>query len=200
MSDKALIIFAKAPVKEIVKTRLKGYLSDEARMKLYTWLLERIIRETDRIGLYRTFIAFTPPDRGDYFLSRGYESFPQSDGDLGERMKNAFMYMFERGFRKVIICGVDIPDLTGDIIEEAFRRLDKYDLVFGPTRDGGYYLIGMNPPVKDVFSHVRWSTEWTLSDSLKRAKALGLHVHLMKTLRDIDRPEDLERYWPRHGN
>jgi len=197
MLDRALIIFAKAPLKNMVKTRLKGYLSEDERLKLYTWLLERIIKETNNEKLYRTFIAYTPPGTERYFLSYGHECFPQTNGNLGERMKKAFKEIFERGFTKAIICGVDIPDLTGEIIKEAFSRLERHDLVFGPTYDGGYYLIGMRSPVKDVFSSVRWSTEWTLSDSLKKAEILGLRVYLLRILRDIDRPEDLGKYWPR---
>lgn len=60
-------------------------------------------------------------------------------------MKFALESMFHlEGITKGILIGGDIPGLGVDHIEQARDLLDTNDLVFGPSEDGGYYLIGMN--------------------------------------------------------
>jgi len=198
MSDNALIIFAKAAERTLVKTRLASVLNDEQRVNLYKWLLEKTINELSHSKYYTSFICFNPPDRVALFERYNLACFPQMEGELGFRMRSAFEDIFKMGYRTAILVGVDIPDLTRELVEEGFDRLKNIDIVLGPAEDGGYYLVGMNTPVKDIFSGVRWSTEETLSDTMKKIQALCLSVSLLKTLKDIDRPEDLnylkERY------
>ncbi len=191
MSDNALIIFAKAPEPERVKTRLASVLSPKQRLRLYQWLLDRTVSELSSTMGYDTFICYTPVGGKRFFERYDLKVFPQRNGDLGQRMKAAFEAVFREDYKKAVIVGVDVPELTVSVVEKAFQGLCDVDIVFGPSVDGGYYLVGMCPPVKDIFSGVRWSTQWTLSDSLTLAKSLGLKVHLLEALRDIDEPRDL---------
>ena len=66
-------------------------------------------------------------------------------------------------------------------------------MVFGPSEDGGYYLIGLNAPHPKLFQNIPWSSPTTLDASLKRAEGLGLSIKLLETLYDIDEVTDLER-------
>ena len=90
-------------------------------------------------------------------------------------------------FRKkgpIVVIGTDCPQLNQKDIAAAFKALKSYDTVLGPAEDGGFWLIGMNAPLKkDIFRNVRWSHKYTLSDVLLNIE--GSIFHLRK-LTDID--------------
>lgn len=97
----------------------------------------------------------------------------------------------------MVLIASDSPQLTVEVINQAFRKLDRHDLVFGPTYDGGYYLIGMRcqEPCQspcDVFGGVPMSTGTVLGDVVARARSLGLSVGWVETTFDVDEAEDLE--------
>jgi glycosyltransferase A (GT-A) superfamily protein (DUF2064 family) len=78
-------------------------------------------------------------------------------------------------------------------MEEAFELLREHDVVFGPSTDGGYYLVGMSKANECIFEDIEWSTEKVLEQSLATCKAAGLEVALLKPLTDIDTEEDLKQ-------
>jgi rSAM/selenodomain-associated transferase 2 len=73
----------------------------------------------------------------------------------------------------------------------AFAALRRKDLVLGPATDGGYWLIGLRRPAPALFADMPWSTNSVLERTLNRARSLGLSVHTLAPLPDVDRPEDL---------
>ncbi len=93
-----------------------------------------------------------------------------------------------------MLVGTDVPDITPHHIADAFKALGRNDAVFGPAADGGYWLIGLRRPEStNVFTGIRWSTGYTLSDSLERL-GHGRRHHLLETLHDIDDAESLRRW------
>ena len=101
----------------------------------------------------------------------------------------------------MVIIGSDIPDITTNIMQKAFEALNQNDLVLGPAADGGYYLIGVHRKTfrhwnPQLFSDISWGTDRVLPQTLGIAQKLGLNYSLLDTLRDVDRPEDLE-VWQR---
>lgn len=94
----------------------------------------------------------------------------------------------------VVIIGSDIPDISRGHISGAFAALGKTDAVFGPSEDGGYWLVGLRrrPRIADIFDDIRWSSEETLGDTLRNVKAAALSVAMLERLRDIDTGEDYE--------
>jgi hypothetical protein len=130
------------------------------------------------------------------WLGAKFDYCPQGKGNIGIRMARALEEGFEDGCQTVVIIGSDIPDITGDIIQKVFEGLKKYNLVLGPTTDGGYYLIGMNKTAFDranpgLFHEIQWGTDGVLSQTLGAARELRLSYHLIDTLDDVDRPEDI---------
>ena len=85
----------------------------------------------------------------------------------------------------------DSPNLPSDYLRQAFERLNGADVVLGPTRDGGYYLIGMNQPQPHLLRQVQMSTPHVLADTLKLAQARGLTVSLLPAWYDVDTIADL---------
>jgi hypothetical protein len=189
----ALIIIAKYPEKGLVKTRIKG-LSDEQRVDLYTRLLNDTMEKLSTIPGVDTYIAFAPSDTKEYFTRFKVGLIPLSDGDLGQRMYEAFHITFQRDYEKVSLVGADIPGLSVSIVMDSFNQLSDNDLVYGPARDGGYYLIGMRKLIKEVFNDVPWSTERTLEISIKNAEKAVCSVSLITELSDIDTFKDANKH------
>ncbi len=98
--------------------------------------------------------------------------------------------MFELASAAVII-GTDCPGLDARTLEEAFDSLHSHDVVLGPARDGGYYLIGLRASAPVLFQNMAWGTEVVLEETLRRAEAMGLTVHRLGVLDDVDVPADL---------
>ena len=191
MNDNALIIIAKYPEQENVKTRLKGSMSDKQRMDLYVSLLNRVMADLGNIPGVDTFIAYAPRERKDYFLRFNLGMIPLNVVDLGIGMFNAFEEVFKMGYKRASLVGADIPDLSPAIILEAFDLLLEKDLAYGPAKDGGYYLVGMRKLIKEVFENVPWSSDQTLKKSLEQAAISGNTVGFTEMLSDIDRIEDV---------
>ncbi|GBE41910.1 2-phospho-L-lactate guanylyltransferase [bacterium BMS3Bbin09] len=192
MNDNALIIIAKYPEKKNVKTRLKDSMSDEQRLELYVLLLNRAMADLGNIPGVDTFIAYAPKEKEDYFLRFNLGMIPLNDGDLGIGMLKAFEEVFSLGYKRASLVGADIPDLSPIIIIEAFSVLSENDLVYGPAKDGGYYLVGMRKLIKEVFESVPWSSDQTLKKSLEQATISGSSVGFTEMLSDIDRIEDVK--------
>lgn len=90
---------------------------------------------------------------------------------------------------QVIIFGTDVPGLKQEAFEAAVCLLDSHDLVFGPARDGGYYMVGMKHPHAAIFQNVDWSTPAVLSASVAIAQHHRLAVPVplgLPQLIDID--------------
>jgi len=122
---------------------------------------------------------------------------PQAAGDLGDKMRSAFEDAFARGQQRVVIIGIDCPDIDSQILTQAFDSLLHNDLVLGVAEDGGYYLIGLNSPQPQLFRHITWGTELVLKQTKAIAQQLNLKVDYLTTLADIDRPEDL-KIWQKY--
>lgn len=117
---------------------------------------------------------------------------PQRQGDLGRRMKLPFETLPPG---PVVLVGSDIPAMRAHHIARAFALLGQHDLVFGPARDGGFWLFGarrLRPLPRSLFADVRWSTPMALADTLA---SLPHHVTTARadTLDDVDDAASLRR-------
>jgi glycosyltransferase A (GT-A) superfamily protein (DUF2064 family) len=74
----------------------------------------------------------------------------------------------------------------------AFLASDCHRVVLGPSRDGGYYLIGMNKPAPAIFSAMAWSDDQVLARTTDRLDRLGIEFTLLPEWFDVDRPEDVQ--------
>uniref|UniRef100_UPI0026367E0D TIGR04282 family arsenosugar biosynthesis glycosyltransferase n=1 Tax=Geobacter sp. TaxID=46610 RepID=UPI0026367E0D len=114
---------------------------------------------------------------------------------LGERMAGAFRRAFDRGCRRVAIIGTDSPDLPLAFIGWAYELLadPAVDAVFGPSEDGGYYLLALKRFHPALFAGIPWSTDKVLELSLARAAEAGLATALLPPWYDVDTADDLRR-------
>jgi uncharacterized protein len=189
------ILFAKNPEPGKVKTRLAEGIGPDAAARLYRAFLEDILASL--IELRQPFtVAYTPADAGEYFegsAGGADELFPQKGYDLGERMQNAFLRQFGRGYDKVILIGSDIPLLSPEILEEARQALTDHPAVLGPSRDGGYYLVGLRKSVPGLFAGIEWGSDRVLRDTVSILRRQRCNYRILPELCDIDRSEDLKQ-------
>lgn len=187
----ALIIFAKNPVYGKVKTRLAATIGEEAALNVYKHLLERCRLITEKLSADK-FVFYSDHVPPDDIWDAAYIRSKQEGHNLGERMQNAFQEVFDEGYKKVVIIGTDCPSLTEEIIEEAFNKLEQLDVVIGPAKDGGYYLLGMISIQPELFKRITWSTEEVLQQTLNACNHSTLTTYLLPELSDLDDENDLK--------
>ena len=131
-------------------------------------------------------------NKNDLWNTDVYRKKLQYGTDLGSRMENAFSELFNLGYEKVMIIGSDLLDLNQQLIDYAFDQLTSNDVVIGPSKDGGYYLLGMKKIHEYIFKNKTWGTETVLKETLN--DLLNIDVELLEELNDIDTFEDMKHY------
>jgi rSAM/selenodomain-associated transferase 1 len=194
----SIIVFAKYPRLGRVKTRLEGFLGREGCLGLHEAMLGDSIERLSVLGrdLF-LFLAGCEAAEGHTLMNRfGYENVTnttvriQEGSDLGDRMWKAYMGV-SRYSHKVLIVGGDTPSLPLQYVQSAFECLDRSSLVFGPTFDGGYYLIGLSERREDVFRDVNWGSPSVLEETLNKVKQSD--YQLLPEWYDVDIESDITR-------
>lgn len=194
--NNAIVIMAKAPVPNKVKTRLIPPLTPSEASRLYHSFLLDKIKQVKSIGEALPFIAYTPRSCESFFriiIPPDFSLVIQVGKDLGERLTKVSQGLFAEEIKKVIILDSDTPNLPTDYIREGLARLDEADVVLGPCEDGGYYLIGMRSFIPEIFSGIPWSTAHVTEFTIKKAQMLGLTVSLLPGWYDVDTVKYLKR-------
>ncbi len=191
----AVIIFARFPRAGEVKTRLAATLGEQKAAEFYKQCAEGVLAEVKKLpgNIYRYLYCADPKDIGlmRQWAGRHFFCSAQASGDLGTRMKQAFSEVFSLGFRKAIIIGTDVPDLSAALLREAIEALDSSDVTVGPSNDGGYYLLGIKRLYEFIFDDIPWSSSGVYGRTLELVRGRGLKVHSLSKLRDIDTEENL---------
>jgi len=189
-STQALVIFTRNPELGKCKTRLAKTVGDESALRIYKFLLEHTAKITKSVKADK-FVYYTKSIRAnDYWDDNHYTKRIQKGETLGEKMHNAFSSLLNSGYKKVMIVGSDLYELTTPDIEAAFRELNAHDYVIGPAKDGGYYLLGMKEPNDKVFKNKAWSTESVFEDTLRDLQ--DGTVAIIEERNDVDYYEDIE--------
>jgi uncharacterized protein len=195
MSKNFYGLMVKYPEPGMVKTRLAADIGMEQAALICRQLITHVMNQTMAAGSrYERYIFFDPPGRRQDFESwfPGEIFMAQSIGDVGKRMDNVIRRLLKKGADKAVITGSDIPDISREIISQAFEMLDRVDVVLGPARDGGYYLIGMKRPIPEVFRNITWSSEDVFTETVKIIKTSGISYGVLPALSDLDTVEDLK--------
>lgn len=191
---RAVICFTRVPRPGVTKTRLLPILRPDQCAGLHWSFLKdlaQVYREMDA----HLFVAYTPDADWEQLKSvfppAGY--IPQKGKDLGEKMYKAIRKVLDLGYEYVVLTGADLPLLTKDHLESGFDALKEHDIAIGPTSDGGYYLIGMKEPCKEVFHVEGYGGSSVFENTVAAAKRAGLTVGQAMLCDDVDTPEDLRQ-------
>jgi rSAM/selenodomain-associated transferase 1 len=191
---RAVIVVGKAPIAGRTKTRLVPPLSATDAAALYGAFLLDTLTLAVSLGWERTTLVH-PLGHGPLLdeVPAGVRLLEQKGEGLGDALTYAFEHHFDSGTQSVILIGSDNPTLSAEPLLSAASALQSgADVTIGPTRDGGYYLVGMRRPCPGLFEHIEWSTPRVFAQTLARAKHFGLHVHSVQEWYDVDEPADLE--------
>lgn len=191
MKDGTLITFLRAPVAGRVKTRLAATVGDARALDIYRRLLMHTLKtcaflECEKEAWYAD--AVPEEELAEVF---GFTALTQQGEDLGERMAHAIGSAFQHGRSPVVIIGTDCPGISEKLLHDAFSALKQNDAVIGPARDGGYWLLGMNRMIPDLFKGKKWSSSSVRADTIADLERLGLSFALLPELIDVDNEQDL---------
>jgi hypothetical protein len=193
-----LIIFTKNPEPGRVKTRLAHDVGEEKALEVYEILRQHTALVTAKVHAERMvfYSRFIPSS--DLFCTKQFTLRLQEGADLGERMLHAISTGFETGFRHIVLIGTDCFELSSNILDDAFTALERSDAVVGPATDGGFYLIGLNMPIPELFINRQWSTPEVLKETTNILQHRAIPYELLSELSDIDTFDDLKKstLWP----
>ena len=216
-SNCRVLFFVRYPLAGQTKTRLIPAIGAIAAANLQRQMAEYILKRLQVLppalawqkeGVcmpsWHLQVCFTGSSVADMhnWLGDDLDYQPQSSGDLGERLWNGFCRGFESGCDRIVAIGADCPSLTRYQIQQAFEALLNQDVVLGPAKDGGYYLIGLSRQRSHSFSKsffdqealfqdIDWSTSRVFQQTRLKALQMGLSIMQLEMLSDVDRPQDL---------
>ena len=188
-TPRSLLVVAKQPAAEQTKTRLCPPLTGATAAELYEHFLRDTLEIMRRVPNVQRTIVYLPEDAEGYFrqLAPDTALTRQQGATLGERLD----HLLNAGASCAVVMDSDSPTLPSAYVAQAFDRLDSADVVLGPCRDGGYYLIGVRQPQPRLLREVPMSTPTVLRDTLALADELGLRVALLPEWYDVDTVAEL---------
>ncbi|GBE17472.1 2-phospho-L-lactate guanylyltransferase [archaeon BMS3Abin16] len=200
-----LVIFAKAPIKGEVKTRLKKGtgLTDDDLLRLYKAFLADTAKHAIRTCADKISLHYYPQSGmgrieellTDFFSTEDMDRFqlsPQEGGSFDLRFANTARRMGEEG-GNVVVVGSDLPHLQPGMVDGAFEFLSrKTGLVLGPSNEGGVYLIGFNTALD--FTGVFEGSGVELENLARLAEKHDLAFKLLEEVSDIDVAADLASF------
>lgn len=189
----------KVPQPGRVKTRLTPPLTADEAATLNVSFLKDTGAAISNAGAYSRGVGvYTPVGQEAAYrgiLPDDFYLIVQRGDQFGERLCNAVDDLLRCGFAACCLIDSDSPTVTADAFRAAAHELLQPDerMVLGPSDDGGYYLIGMKQLHRRVFEEIDWSTEHVLSQTIDRARELGIEPVMLPTFYDIDDRATLRR-------
>ena len=192
MSEKGLIVFIRNPELGKVKTRLAKEVGAEMALRIYISLLNYTKEVSQKVNADR-YLFYYENIIEDAWPKEKFHKRVQEGNDLGENMKIAFREVL-LDHEKAVIIGSDCPQISVTLVESALDHLENYDIVLGPSLDGGYYLLGMKKCHEFLFNNIPWSTTTVLSKTIELIKENNMSVHILEELSDIDHKKDWDKF------
>lgn len=167
----AILIFANSGQKDAER---KNFFSED----LFTALNKQTLAIVKKTGL--PFFLFSEKE--------------QNGTTFGDRFSNAIEAVFNKGFKSVITIGNDTPHLKSKHLKETSQKLNSNDLVLGPSKDGGFYLMGIKKAHfnKKTFLNLPWQTSKLQKCITSILKVKKLKINFLEVLHDIDAKEDIK--------
>ncbi|HST84215.1 MAG TPA: DUF2064 domain-containing protein [Kineosporiaceae bacterium] len=189
-SSRTVLVIAKEPRPGLVKTRLQSRFSPAQAAGLAAASLRDTLDTVRAAEVDRRVLALDGA-AGDW-LPAGIDVIEQSQGGLGQRLAAAFEQVFETtrpgtATAEVLLVGMDTPQVTAELLT---RDWNGADAALGLSEDGGFWAIGFKQHCPGAFTGIPMSTNDTGAAQLARLRSLGLRVHLLPVLRDVDTPAD----------
>ncbi|MES2765786.1 MAG: TIGR04282 family arsenosugar biosynthesis glycosyltransferase [Bacteroidota bacterium] len=207
MNKNHLIIFAKYPREGSVKKRLAEKIGTKKATDFYRACAEHTFSEAEKFGdcTIHIFYANESDDKDIRTWTKGHFFYKvQAEGDVGMRMTDAFREvlktkLLKKDAKNIIIIGTDTPDISSEILQDAFKKLAENEVVIGPARNGGYYLLGMKKLHEELFRNIEWHTDSVFKTTMDIAQASNLSVAVLDELNDVDTEADVKIWMKKNG-
>jgi len=195
-----IIVFAKEPTPNQVKTRLLSSISPEQAASLYQAFLVDWCNVLSTLDTVDLVIAYTPPKSRralQNLIGENAIYIPQAGLDLGERLTSAARWACNQNYTKFLFVGSDSPNLPIQYVKDALDLLGGRDIVIGPSVDGGYYLIGFSTrgaalAIPEIFEGIAWSTSVVFRQTLEKIQFVEAQLGLLPPWYDVDTPAELQ--------
>jgi rSAM/selenodomain-associated transferase 1 len=180
--------------------RLSPALTEDEAATLHgSFVLDTLERTKTAASTFKLpidrFLACAPSSSHAFFrimeARHGVTLLDQQGDDLGARMRGIFDCLFSQGYQRICLVGTDVPSLPLAYYRDAVEALTRHEVVIGPAKDGGYYLIGLTQPRSELFTNIPWSTDRVTDLTQQRAVAAGLKVALLPVWSDVGTVDDL---------
>ena len=189
MQNNLLIIFSKVSTAGMVKTRIEKQLGTAKALEIHDRLFTHTVDLARKSAIpFLIYLNENPsqPISYDFKIQHG--------NNLGEKMHTSFATELPKT-EKVCIIGSDCLELNTNDLNLAFQQLSTHDVVLGPANDGGYYLIGLKKPYRELFTDISWGSGSVLNETIAKCLENKLSYFLLEPHHDIDRPEDVPVDW-----
>jgi rSAM/selenodomain-associated transferase 1 len=191
--NKALLIFVKNAVEGKVKTRLAKNIGNKKALEAYL-LLSYYTKDVSKKIKAKKYVYYSDGIEDiDLWPSKGFHKMAQFGKDLGERMLSAFQFSLN-SHEKVVLIGSDCPLIKKVHLKLAYEALNKHEVVIGPAKDGGYYLIGMSKMHASLFEDIDWSTDNVLPQTIAKLEKSEVKYKLLEELEDVDTITEWDKY------
>lgn len=194
MSVAAIGIISKAPQPGRSKTRLATVIGDVAASELSACFLRDVAAAIEAVPEAlgrRGYGVYAPAGAEDVMrelLPAGFGLLLQAGDDLGQVLLGATRALLNAGHDCELLVNGDSPTLPTRLLVQAVETLrapgDR--MVLGPASDGGYYLIGLKRPHRQLFTQIAWGTETVACNTRERAAEIGLAVTMLPEWYDVD--------------
>jgi len=188
-------LMCKAPRPGTSKTRLARDVGSVRAAELSkAFLIDAIatLRAASTETSARPFCFYTPDNAKEEVRTLTGTDIPliqQDDGDLGAVMFSVLRRILQECPNGAALMGTDLPSLPSRLVSAAIKELSTpgIDAVYGPSEDGGYYLVAIKgEATRPLFEEIDWSTPTVMQETRKRAEALGLHILELDPWYDVD--------------
>lgn len=181
-----IVVLAKTPTGMGARTRLAREIGTTDAALVYHRLLERTLRHLGRGDVFP--VVAVPPRAAEFrtlAARSGSGTAIQGRGDLGRRIVDTV----RKHAGPCIVVDSDTPEIDAFLVRHAAQALGQYDLILGPTWNGGYYLVGLRMAAYafGLFKNVRWNSSNVLDDTLARVPK-HWKVGLLPLLADANDP------------
>jgi rSAM/selenodomain-associated transferase 1 len=194
MSVAAIGIICKAPQPGLSKTRLATAIGAEAASELSACFLRDVAAAIEGVpeALGRRGYGVYAPAGAEHnmrqLLPAGFELLLQAGDDLGHVLLGAARTLLSSGHDCILLVNGDSPTLPPRVLVQAIETLREPGdrMVLGPASDGGYYLIGLKHPHRQLFTQIAWGTDTVARSTCERAAEIGLATTLLPEWYDVD--------------
>jgi len=191
------------------KTRLSkdigknNALRIQKQMLSHTFSVSNYIRDQEiaEISIAVTGIGLNSTKR--WCKNLGINNFYlQGKGCLGEKMKRQIFKSRRNSInchkKNIIFIGTDLPNLSHTDIVNTISKLEKKDVILGPSNDGGYWLIAFSQRFISKnnylpFINIKWSSNEVLKGTIDNLSQQKITIDFLNTKIDIDTLHDIDQ-------